>query len=223
MRFIAGRLSVVAWWCSIAGKLRLVNWRLCSVVRKLRLVAWRWCSVAGLVEGSCVARNRAIIWLLWLVRCWLLRIRLVRRWLLRISWFLVGGLLRVRWRKLFRIHRCPGGRLLRVGWRCFRVGRLSRGCIGFIRWWCVWWRSWMTVRVGRWRTIWRGRRGSIWADRTETCHHVVLLGDLKLVLGDPVLHTIHGLGVGEAKWRAVDLVEELGGIDEVESIHQTAK
>ena len=81
----------------------------------------------------------------------------------------------------------------------------------------------MTVRVGRWRTIWRGRRGSIWADRTETCHHVVLLGDLKLVLGDPVLHTIYGLGVGEAKWRAVYLVEELGGIDEVESIHQTAK
>merc|ERR1719186_1279155 len=113
-RSIAWRLGVVAWWCSIAGKRRLVAWRWCSVAGKLRLVAWRWCSVAGklrlvawrwssvagLIVRSCVAsRNRAIIGLLWLVRCWLLRIRvvrLVRRWLFRVSRFLVYGLLRVR-------------------------------------------------------------------------------------------------------------------------------
>jgi len=157
-RSIAWRLGVVAWWCSIAGKRRLVAWRWCSVAGKLRLVAWRWYSVAGLVVRSCVAsRNRAIIGLLWLVRCWLLRIRvvrLVRRRLFRVSRFLVYGLLRVRRRRLFRIHRCLGGRLLRVGWWCFSVGRLSRGCIGLVRWWCVWRRSWRTVRVGRWRTIW---------------------------------------------------------------------
>jgi len=153
---IAGRLSVVAWWCSVAGRLSVVAWW-SSVAGRLRVVAWRWCSVTGLLIGSCVcvaSRNRAIIGLLGLVRCWLLRVRLVRRRLFRVSWFLVNWLLRVRWRRLFRIHRCLGGGLLRVGWWCFSVGRLSRGCIGFIRWWCVWWRSWMTVRVGRWRTIW---------------------------------------------------------------------
>jgi len=138
---VAGLLSVVAWWCSVAGRLSVVAWW-SSIAGRLRVVALRRCSVTGLLVGSCVcvaSRNRAIIWLLGLVRCWLLRV----------SW-----LLRVRWRRLFRIHRCLGGRLLRVGWWCFSVGRLSRGCIGFIRWWCVWWRSWMTVRVGRWRTIW---------------------------------------------------------------------
>merc|ERR1719466_190393 len=136
-RSIAGRLSVVAWWCSVVGK--------------LRLVAWRWCSVAGLIIAS---TNRAIIGLLRLVRCWLLWERLVRRRLLRISWFLVDGLLGVRWRRLFGIHRYLGDRLLRVGWWCFSVWRLSRWCIGLIRWWCVWWRSWRTVRIWRWRTIW---------------------------------------------------------------------
>ena len=59
--------------------------------------------------------------------------------------------------------------------------------------------------------------------RLESGHHIVGVGLLELVLGDPVLHAVHGLGVGEAIRRAVDLVEELAGVDEAETIHETTK
>merc|ERR1719186_2091272 len=193
-RGVARRLGRVGRWCSIAGRRRWVT-RWWSIARRRGRVAGV-CSIAGLLVGSV-----AIVGLLLLVGRWLLRVRLV-------SWRLLG----VRWRGL-------------LGGRRRSIGVISWGwwsSIGVISWWCVRRRCWRTMRVRGRRTTVMGRL-SIRVSRPEASHNVLMLGRREFVLRDSVLHAVHGLGVGETKLRAIYLVQELGRVNEVEAIHQTAK
>merc|ERR1719186_364981 len=227
---IARRRFRVAGWCSIAGRQRWVT-RWWSIARWRGRVAGM-CSVAGLLVGSV-----AIVGLLLLVGHWLLRVRLVSWRLLGVRWRRLLGvmgrrLLGIMWKRLLGVL---SYRLLRIGgWWCFSVhGRLGRGCVRVISWGR--WRSigvisWGWVRRGCWRTMRvRGRRTtvrgmlSIRVRRPEASHNVLMLGRREVVLRDSVLHAVHSLGVGETKLGAIYLVQELGRVNEVETIHQTAK
>merc|ERR1719186_435950 len=236
---ITGRCSI-AGWCSIAGRRRWVT-RWWSIARRRGRVAGM-CSIAGLLVGSV-----AIVGLLLLVGHWLLRVRLVSWRLLGVWWRRLLGvrrrLLGVMWRGLLGVLSYS---FLRIGgWWCFSVhGRLGRGCvrviswgrwrsirviswgwwssIGVISWWCVRRGCWRTMRVRGRRTTVMGRL-SIMVSRPEASHNVLMLGRREFVLRDSVLHAVHGLGVGETKLGAIYLVQELGRVNEVEAIHQTAK
>merc|ERR1719186_911402 len=191
---IARRRFRITGRCSIAG------W--CSIAGRRRWVT-RWWSIArrrGRVAGMCsiaglLVGSVAIVGLLLLVGRWLLRVRLV-------SWRLLG----VRWRRLLGVRR---RRLLGIMWRRL-LGMLS----------------YRFLRIGgRWCFSVHGRlgRGSIRVRRPKASHNVLMLGRREFVLRDSVLHAVHSLGVGETKLGAIYLVQELGRVNEVETIHQAAK